>query len=58
MERNELEMMRATVATMRGEWAESLAMILKYFPQNADAVRVERLRNVFASMCRIHKIAK
>ena len=58
MERKELETMRATVATMRGEWAESLAMILKYFPQDADTVRVERLRRVFASLCRIHKIAR
>lgn len=57
MERHELETMRAKVATMRGEWAEGFAIILQYFPQNADTVRVERLRRVFAALCRIHGVS-
>lgn len=56
MQPNEIANMLATCEPMRGEWAEAFRLILKYFPKNADAIRIERLRNVFASLCRIHKV--
>lgn len=56
MQPNELAMMLATCEPMHGEWATAFRLILKYFPANADAVRIERLRHVFGALCRTHKV--